>query len=256
MSSRYWIGIAATVLLMFFLFSKDKKQKMKQQNSGITENISEQKKVLPDTQTQTGAVSSDLKVTSGAAAAVVSNEVRPISENVQKKFSAHIKLMTKCLALTNPQPLGEKIDPTLDNLMSNLKTSLGDVVVQMDDWSQTEFVDQGNIRKRVRVDYDYLDGTTPTRRLSMYQINSYGMPEIMNLTAEEVNNPNEAYIASLFEGRKVINEDKGVRSYFADGEELIFSLRNGQLQSVSINKGDRSFNCFNLDDENSSCTCP
>jgi hypothetical protein len=128
--------------------------------------------------------------------------------------------------------------------------------MQMDDWSQTEILDQDSKRKRVRVDYDYVDNANPTKRLSMYQINSYGMPEIMNLTAEEVNDPNQSYIDSLIEGNKVMSDEKGVRAYFAEGEELIYTVRNGQLQNISINHADKSFNCFNLDDEKSSCSCP
>ena len=210
-------------------------------------------KIVPALTAQSLPVSSDSNLRPSSAAV---GETRQVSELVLKQFSLHLKSMAKCLGLAGAPAISEKTEPTIDNLGANLKAALGDIVVQMDDWTQIEILDQNSVRKRVRVDYDYPDGSNPSRRLSMYQINSYGMPEIMNLTADEANNPNEAYISSLTEGHKVITDEKGTRVYFQDGEELIYSLRNGQLQSVSINKADKSFNCFNLDEENSSCSCP
>ncbi len=251
MKTRYSLTILATAFVMVLLFSKDKKSRVKEAAVQQAEVAVDSKKpILPSAVTAT-IVSAEQSLPVVEALA----EKRQINEIVQKKFSAHLKSMAKCLKLGEPS-VSEKTEPTSEQLLANLRSSFGDMVVQMDDWSQTEFLDQGAVRKRVRVDYDYPEGTNPTRRLSMYQINSYGMPEIVNLTADEVNNPNEAYVASLYEGHKIVTEEKGARAYFPDGEELIFSVRNGLLQSVSLNKGDHSFNCFNMDEENSSCTCP
>lgn len=254
MSSKYLIAIVATILLMAFLFSKDKNEKQNQ-NESEEEIYSAPLNNIKSSPlaAQSSAVSSDEK---SASSAVAATENRQMSELISTQFSLHLKSMAKCLGLTGVQVYGEKTEPTIENLTSNLRLSLGDVVVQMDDWVQTEIIEQSSTKKRVRVDYDYPDGATPSRRLSMYQINSYGMPEIMSLTADEMNNPNEAYISSLIEGHEIVTEEKGARAYFPDGEELIFSVKNGHLQSLSVNKGERSFNCFDLDKENSSCTCP
>lgn len=251
MKTRYSLAILATAFIMVLLFAKDKKSRVKEQAAQRAEVVSEAKPLVFPAPVAATAVSADQNL----PVAEVSADKRQISEVVQRKFSVHLKSLAKCLKLAEPA-ISEKTDPTTDLLLANLRSSLGDMVVQMDDWSQTEFLEQGTVKKRVRVDYDYPDGAVPTRRLSMYQINAYGMPEIVNLTADEVNNPNEAYVASLYEGQKIIAEEKGARVYFPDGEELIFSVKNGFLQSVSFNKGDHSFNCFNLDEENSSCTCP
>lgn len=251
MKTRYLLAILATAFVMVLLFAKDKKSRVKEAAVQKAGELAEAKPAVISAAVVANPVSEDQM----AAAAEVLADKRQISEVVQRKFSVHLRSLARCLKLPEPA-VSEKIDPTPDLLLSNLRSSFGDMVVQMDDWSQTEFLEQGSVKKRVRVDYDYPDGATSTRRLSMYQINAYGMPEIVNLTADEVNNPNEAYVTSLYEGQKVIAEEKGARVYFPNGEELIFSVRNGLLQSVSLNKGDHSFNCFNLDEENSSCTCP
>lgn len=255
MNGKYITAIIATVLVMFFFFFKDKKETVNQAlENEIDENISVEKKQFSNL-AKPVAMSTDISKSAEAAPPALPNTYQ-VSEQVLQQFSVHLKAMSKCLALSAPQSIGEKTEPNTENLFANLKTNLGEIVMQMDDWSQTEFIDQGGVRKRVRVDYDYPDSATPVRRLSMYLINSYNMPEIMSLSADEMNNPNEAYIASLTEGRDLTTVEKGARAYFADGEELIFSTKNGLLHSVSINKGDHSFNCFNLGEEGSSCSCP
>lgn len=255
MNTKYLVAIGATILVMAFLFSTEKKEKNAEANEEQTEqSVAPAQRAVPASDLIVANASS---VDKTPAITLPAAEVNPVNPKVAEFFAGNLKYMNKCLgAISANAAVAESVAPTPDNLLNQLRSSLGDVVMQMDDWSQTEIVDQDSKRKRVRVDYDYIDGATPTKRLSMYQINSYGMPEIMNLTTEEVNNPNQAYIDSLIEGNKVINDEKGVRAYFAEGEELIYTVRNGQLQNVSINRGDKSFNCFNLDDEKSSCSCP
>lgn len=258
MKIRYLLPIAAVLLVMVFLFTGDKSKKHKQAEQEEGEEITPQAQVqqlrpsgssLANTE-KSEIISGDVsQTTSATAVAKIPNE------KILRQFSIHLKSMAKCLNLSGVQNVNEKTEPSVENLINQLKASLGEIAIQTEDWSQVEFVDQG-VKKRVRVDYDYPDGVTATRRLSMYQINSYNMPEIISLSADEANNPNEAYINSLSEGHDIINDEKGTRAYFADGEELITSQRNGQLQSVNISKGDRSFNCINLDEETSSCTCP
>lgn len=255
MNTKYLVAIGATILVMALLFSKDKKEKLSEDSSGEVEETS-QVKAQP-----VSAASADATSAASVDKTPVLNlpvaEVMPVNPKVAELFAAHLKFMNRCLGVSsaNPSPL-DKVAPSADNLFNQLRSSLGEVVMQMDDWSQTEIIDDKSVRKRVRVDYDYLDGAVPNRRLSMYQINSYGMPEIMSLSNEEINNPNQAYVDSLIEGNKVLNDEKGARAYFAEGEEVIYSIRNGQIQSLSINRADKSFNCFNLDDEKSTCTCP
>ena len=140
--------------------------------------------------------------------------------------------------------------------MTQLRGSVGEPVVQLEDWSQFDLVDKTGVKKRVRVDYDYPDGATPNRRLSTYTLNTYGSYEIDNLTNDQSDNPNESYIESLKEGQRLQVEEKSSRVYFSQGEELIVASRNGRLNSLSITRGQYSYNCFNLSEENSACTCP
>jgi hypothetical protein len=151
---------------------------------------------------------------------------------------------------------GPQAEPTPDNLLAMLRPTLGESVVQIDDWSQFDITDKSGTKKRIRVDYDYPDGVTPNRRLSSYTLNSYGALEIDNLTSDQTDNPNEAYIESLKEGAQVLTEERAARVYFAQGEEVAFAIKNGKLDSFNISRSEYSINCSGLSEENSRCSCP
>ena len=174
---------------------------------------------------------------------------------LRSRFASHMQNLSRCLGLSSAMtPDSAPLDP--DTVISALRPNLGEVVLQMNDWSQTEFVDRDSTRKRVRVDFDYIDNSNYSRRLSMYQINEYGMPEIVELTPDQSNNPNQGYIDSLSEGLPVTSRESAARVYFNHGEEFVFSIRNGRLQNISVTRGERAFNCYNLDQDSSNCSCP
>jgi hypothetical protein len=252
MNNKYLIAIGAMILVMVFFFNQHKSEMTAaspKEDESVEDHVKPVVKQVAATAVSTDTaqvVSSD---DSSKKKAVV------LSQNVLRQFSNHLNSMNKCLGLHGASE-SEAVEPRLDNLLQNLRSSLGDAVAKMDDYVQTEIVDKDSVTKRIRVDYDYIDGNTSNRRLTIYQMNAYGMPEITDLTADQSNNPNQAYVDSLIEGNKVNTEERGARVYFAQGEEVVFSMKNGILQNISINRADRSFNCFNLGDENSNCSCP
>lgn len=178
-----------------------------------------------------------------------------ISETVLRNFATHMKEVQKCLHLSSVN-VGEQAEPTPDSLLGMLRPALGESVVQIDDWSQFDITDKTGTKKRIRVDYDYPDGVTPNRRLSSYTLNSYGALEIDNLTSDQTDNPNEAYVESLKEGAQVMTEERAARVYFAQGEEVAFTIKNGKLDSFNISRSEYSINCSGLSEEGSKCSCP
>ena len=254
MKNRHIFLIGAViVLVMAFFFFKGKKRH----------------KVVDDTEVETSdevaaAPQKAAAMPINAPAAVSSTTVKNVggaskvalSPAILKSFVDRMKEAEKCLSLTAQPNMASEVNPTAESLISMLKPSLGEVVVQIDDWSQFDIVDKSGTKKRVRVDFDYPDGVTPTRRLSMYTVNSYGALEIDNLSNDQSDNPNEAYIESLKEGSQQLGDEKSSRVYFSQGEELAFTLKNGQLDTFNISRGERAVNCSGLSEENSKCSCP
>lgn len=255
--NKYFLAILVTAIIMALFFYSDKKKSSEEKNDTAIELAIDDKNkiIMPVATPKSSLVSSDQSptVSTNLDQLKISDVKSRVTESVMANYYSHMKNMAKCFGL-QLTPASDKVEPNPENLMNHLRTSLGDAVVQMDDWSQTDIIENGK-KKRIRVDFDYPDGATPSRRLSMYQINSYGMPEIINLTPDQTNDPNEAYISSLIEGHQVATAEKGIRAYYSEGEELIYTSKDGLLSSISISKGIRNFTCNNLTEDSSSCFC-
>jgi flagellar basal body-associated protein FliL len=252
MKDRHIVVVALVlVAVMMFFYFKGKKPVKAEVETSVTET--EEKPVILqkyEPVVQTIPVSG-----TGETAPVSTTAAAPaLNENILKNFARHMVEVQKCLHL-NSVNVGEQMDPRTDNLMSLLRPTLGEAIVQIDDWSQFDLTDKTGTKKRYRVDYDYPDGVTPNRRLSSYTLNSYGALEIDNLTSDQTDNPNEAYIESLKEGTHVLSEERAARVYYSQGEELAFTMKNGKLDTFNITRSEYSINCSGLTEENSRCTC-
>ena len=247
---------ALIIVAALFLFKDPKKRSQNlEDDSEYSETESTDLKATATNAPQVTTASGDATQAQPAASAAV--PLPQLNEAVLKRYSQHLMNMEKCLRLqTQNFSDSAAVTPSADSLIAGLRPNLGDTVVQLEDWAQYDLLDKSGVKKRIRVDVDYPDGATPNRRLSMYTVNSYGGLEIDNLTNDQSDNPNMAYIDSLKDSMQTLNEEKAVRVYFAQGEELLYTMKNGQIDSFSISKMDRAYNCSNLMSENSTCTCP
>jgi hypothetical protein len=252
MKDRHILLVAAAlVFVMGFFYVKGKKPRKPIEETEIEETLeSESATAAKPVQLPAAAVTSSDRT---FAAPAPQNPV--VNEAILRNFANHMKEVEKCLHLSSVNS-GPQAEPTPDNLLAMLRPTLGESVVQIDDWSQFDITDKSGTKKRIRVDYDYPDGVTPNRRLSSYTLNSYGALEIDNLTSDQTDNPNEAYIESLKEGAQVLTEERAARVYFAQGEEVAFAIKNGKLDSFNISRSEYSINCSGLSEENSRCSCP
>ncbi|AGH94740.1 hypothetical protein [Pseudobdellovibrio exovorus] len=257
------VGVVVIATTLYFFNKSSKTVDSSQQNVEVEEDappaaqadfVAPPETVAQGTAVSPEGVTENREKNNTTAIDAMDSEVTPLT---MQKFSQHLQFMTKCLGMESRITPPQQAEPTIENIMDQLRPNLGESQAQVHDWTQTEIVGKDGVRRRVRVDYDYSDETAePARRLSMYQMNAYGMPEIVQLTPDQMDNPNEAYIHSLIEGNKVVVEESAARVYFANGEEMIFSIRNGNINGLSVTKGLRSFNCQNLDEDRSACSCP
>jgi hypothetical protein len=254
MKTRHIVLVVLILVMMGVYYYKDRSQTVDSVDADSSEETQVANPYRPSpSQAQNEMASTDLTT---AVLPIQNPENQPISEAVQKRFAVHMVNLEKCLRLSSASATLPVLQPTSDQLMAQLRGSLGEPVVQLEDWTQFDVIDKVGVKKRIRVDYDYPDGATPNRRLSSYTLNSYGSYEIDNLTNDQSDNPNEAYVESLKEGQRLTQEEKSSRFYFSQGEELIVSLKNGRLTSMSVTRGEYAYNCNNLSEETSVCTCP
>ncbi len=253
MKIRYILAIIGTVLIMAMFFYKDRSTTMT-----ATESMD-----APDatTSAQINNRSDVNKVIEKQAAEDKTTKEKTMQGNseenaaeIQKNFANQLKLMGACLGV-QPQVEAEKLAPSFDNLSASLKSTLGELVVRMDDWTQQDLKYPDGSMKRIRNEYEYQDNGNPIRRAQLYKINNQGMPEMQPLNPAQSTDPTDEFLNSLKADGQQILEEKGGRVYYQEGEELVLVERSGQVQSFSLTKGEKTFSCTETDAITSNCQC-
>ncbi|MBC7466237.1 MAG: hypothetical protein H7256_09610 [Bdellovibrio sp.] len=251
MRLKYFLAIVVTFLIMGVLFYKDRPENPLQTAEDATENIS-------DKEANTSNPKIDQVIEKQASDTKIKDKSMQASDEqaleIKKNFASHIKELGACLEVPSVT-VSDKTEPTFESLSSSLKTALGEVVVKMDDWTQTDFKAEDGTMKRIRTEVEYQDSGNPIKRAQFYKINAQGMPELQNLNPDQATDPSEDFLASLRGDGHVALEEQGGRVYYEAGEELVMVERGGKLQSFSLTKGEKTFSCTDTDATSSNCQC-
>lgn len=175
-------------------------------------------------------------------------------ERSEINFALHLKTLGNCLKIDNAIE-SDRIEPTYENLIVSLKPVLGDIVVQMDDWTQLDMQMPDGKTKRIRTEVNYDEPNRPTKYVQLYFINAQGMPEMQTLDKELAKNPTDGFIESLKEGSSFLTNERGSRAYFQEGEETVIVERNNRIQSFTLSRNNQTVSCVDLDTASSTCEC-
>ncbi len=252
MRAKYLLAITITLLTMAFFFFKDRSENPLQLADAAAE--------VENTQVANLATGSDQIIEKQAAdsKSIKEKTAQNISaeqaEEIETNFSANLKQMGVCLGFSTAAE-SERLVPSFENLMTSLKPGLGEIVVRMDDWTQTDLKYADGTMKRIRTEVEYQDAGNPIKRAQLYKINDQGMPEMQPLSTEMATDPSEEFLNSLKADGQETLEEKGGRVYYQEGEELVLVERSGKLQSFSLSKGEKTFSCTETDLTTSNCQC-
>lgn len=252
MQKRYLLTIVLTLVAMIIFFWRDQSELRDSARPPVPTN----QVARLDTEKKSEEVIKKQLIDSDAIKAKASVAAHSAGQkaDVNKLFSAHLKLMGQCLEI-DASGNSELVEPTFDNLVVALQPSLGEVVVKMDDWSQSDVRSPNGDMKRIRTEVEYVDNNNPVKRAQLYKLNEQGMPELQELSEDVSVDPTDEYLESLRGDGVTTNEEKGGRVYYSEGEELVLVERNGQLQSFSLSKGEKTFSCTETDAPTSNCQC-
>jgi hypothetical protein len=167
-------------------------------------------------------------------------------------FAQGIQQATACLALRTEKQ--DRVEPTYSNVLLALQASFGNPIMQSEDWVVWS-LKAGRENRRIRVETDYSDSKATTKNLRYFKIDEQGTPIVIPLPAEQTKNPSEAFIATLQKDGEVFQEEKGLRSYFENGQEMTVTERDGKVDDVEITNGPKTFRCAGILKENPSCKC-
>lgn len=251
MNRNLLLALGATLLTMALFYFLDHKNDISVHN----QSTSEIKSVFTKTNTVSQpAVSGTIDVKDvsvvGAEQAKTSDEKAVVDKN----FVEHLKSIGSCLKM-NPAVDSDRVEPTYDNLLVSIRPALGDLVVQMDDWTQLDLQNSDGTKKRIRTEVNYENPNTPVKYVQLFNLNEQGMPEMQILDQEKSTNPTDDYINYLRGGATVTIDERGSRAYFPDGEELVLVERAGKIESLSLTKNGKTVSCTALDTVQSNCQC-
>lgn len=244
------LGIAATLIAMALFYYAD--HPTAKLNIGKNKIDSDSDYAVPATKKLLNEPApNEAPVSTGPSAALTAGAGR---DEISKKFAGYLKDMGTCLniktAIDNPT-----IEPTYDNLLISLRPAIGELVVQMDDWTQMDLQNPDGTKKRIRTEVNYDNPNEPVKYVQLYNINDQGFPEMQTLDAEKARNPSEDYINYLRAGANLVVDERGSRVYFQEGEEMVLIERTGIIQTLSLTRSGKTFSCTGLDSASSSCQC-
>lgn len=168
-------------------------------------------------------------------------------------FGQSMKPLATCLSL-NSMNTPERLDPSVESLISAVKSDLGDPILRSEDWV-TWSLRAGSEERRIRIETDYSDSDQTTRHLLYFKLDAQGQPNLIPLPSEQTKNPSEAFIASLQKDGEVYEEEKGQRAYFDNGQELVITEKNGKIDDLEFSNGAKTFRCAGILTASPSCKC-
>lgn len=255
MRKDFLLGIFVTVLAMMYLYHQNKKNyepELTTRRSITIKSASDS-----DLPVNKNLLNSEKKSQPAEMTSIV--KANPAQTDLEKErseinFAQHLKTLGNCLKIDNSIE-SERIEPTYENLIVSLKPALGDIVVQMDDWTQLDMKMPDGKTKRIRTEVNYDEPNRPTKYVQLYFMNAQGMPEMQTLDKDLSKNPTDGFIESLKEGSSFLANEKGGRAYFQEGEETVIVERNNRIQSFTLTRNSQTVSCVDLDTASSTCEC-
>lgn len=256
MNKKSLVLIALVIFFMVVLYWNDHNSEVENIEKTIKLDSAEQNQqnyVAPQeqlTKDETQINSSDQSQIQSMDNTTISTE----EIEIQKKFSQNLKTISECLEIPNAQ-IKSAAEPNLTELNDVLKQGLGEMVVYMDDWSESQVQFPDGTKKNFREEMSYEDPKNPTKYLMVYKIHDQGPMEMETLDPNKSQNPTPEYIDSLKIGSTLNSEEKGGRVYYPNNEELVVVEKNGRLESLSMSRKNKFISCNDLNTLKGECLC-
>lgn len=243
------LGIGATLIAMALFYYADHPNEPL--NIGKNKIDADSDYSVPANKKLLNVPKAQVTVVSGPSAVLNPGSGR---DEISRNFSEHLKTIGTCLKIKTGIE-GPMIEPTYDNLLISLRPAIGELVVQMDDWTQLDLQNSDGTRRRIRTEVNYENPNEPIKYVQLFNINDQGFPELQPVDAEKARNPSDDFINYLRGGANPILDERGSRVYFQEGEEIVLVERSGIIESFSLTKNGITVSCTGLDVAASNCQC-
>lgn len=178
--------------------------------------------------------------------------VAATEEAMHERFVTSMKDMSTCLELPTS---GAPAESNINSWITSMKGSLGEPVLQTEDSSAVDIQTSSGERRRIQVEMDYSGEDRIVRRVKYVKLNGDEPGEAIPLAKEQSEDPSETFLASLESDGQVTGREKNERVYFASGEEVVVTEKNGKVSNIEVNRNGRSFRCQPTDVNAPKCEC-
>lgn len=162
-------------------------------------------------------------------------------------FSRHLK---SCLGLPVSSDSSDDAVLNQSGLFSSI-ASLGETVLQSEDWSEKDILTSEGKIKRIRLEVNLQEEENlGLQKLRYSEVLANGQVKDIPLNQDQSVEPDKNLLASLESEGKVMHESKKERAYFTGGEEVIYGTVDGKIKNVEIHRFDITMSC-----QGANCSC-
>lgn len=170
--------------------------------------------------------------------------------HLKENFIGFLSQMNKCLDIKNSIDPNLN-EPSIENVLASVQNDLGEPVIRSEDWTSTEVELANGDKRLIKVETNY-ENDDLIRTLKYFQMTKEGLIQI-ELTKEQSEDPTPTLIASLESEGKILRKEKSERIFFQNGEEILFTENNSQIDFVEMTKAGKTLRCKEL--SQTPCVC-
>lgn len=170
----------------------------------------------------------------------------------QANMSAMLNRLSECTDIKNSIPTSA-VEPTVSSILDSVQSELGEPVIRSEDWNSTEIKMPNGARRLIRMETVYEENDI-VKRLVYYEITNEALMPI-ELSSDQSVNPSETFIASLEKEGDIVSREKSERVFFQNGEEIMYTEKNGKMQSSEIIRAGKSLKCGDYGQHSFKCQC-
>jgi len=176
------------------------------------------------------------------------------SEQKSEIFQKKMNDMRICLELEKTN--NESLNPNFDNLYRFVMNDFGNSFHQTSEWSNTHLKLENGEERRIRIEVEATSEQNATKKLSYFGLDEDKLPIRIPVDRELETASTEDVLKKLESEGKITFKENASRAYFASGNQIYFTEKNGTLADLEVqNKSGRIFKCNDVTQSENLCRC-
>lgn len=245
MNARYYLIISLIGLAVYILVTPAKVIDPLKNTSGESEVLAVKERIEEKKSTSADATTDLHK-----PPAENSNLSIDVQANKKTHFSQFLNMMSSCLDIKNSSD-SSLAEPRIENLLTSVQNELGEPVIRSEDWTSTEIQTSSGEQRLIKIETSY-ENDDIVKKLKYFNMTVEGLMPI-ELAEDQATEPSATLIASLESEGKLLKKERSERIFFQNGEEIIYTEINGDIEFIELTRSGKTLRCKEL--SKAPCAC-